>query len=116
LARVKVLVLARPSRDQPPVLYTDSLEALTGEVDIIVETMLGGAHDMPSCCAKRCARDPYVVTAKAVVAAHYDAAPRLVHRVGKAVARAVGGGAPVLEAVARWPATPGSSRSTGRQR
>ena len=105
----KVLVRSPDRRDQP-VLYTDSLaEALTGDVDIIVETM-GGAHEYadPLCDALRAGI--HVVTAnKAVVAAHYDA----LHACATAgnakllYSGAVGGGAPVLEAVARLASDPG---------
>jgi homoserine dehydrogenase len=105
----KVLVRSPDRRDNPS-LYTDSLaEAMTGEVDIVVETM-GGAHEYADALCEALRSGIHVVTAnKAVVAAHYDA---LHANAAKGNAKllysgAVGGGAPVLEAVARLAQDPG---------
>jgi homoserine dehydrogenase len=105
----RVLVRSPDRRDQP-VLYTDSLaEAMAGEVDIVVETM-GGAHEYADALCDALRSGIHVVTAnKAVVAAHYDA---LHANAAKGNAKllysgAVGGGAPVLEAVARLAEEPG---------
>ena len=105
----RVLVRSPDRRDQP-VLYTDSLaEAMTGEVDIVVETM-GGAHEYADALCDALRGGTHVVTAnKAVVAAHYDA----LHACAAAgnakllYSGAVGGGAPVLEAVGRLAKQPG---------
>ena len=105
----KVFVRFPDKRDNPA-LYTDKLEeAMTGEVDIVVETM-GGAHEFADalCDALRCGI--HVVTAnKAVVAAHYDAlhACAAAGDVRLLYSGAVGGGAPVLEAVGRLAKDPG---------
>ena len=105
----KVFVRSPDKRDNPA-LYTDQLaEAMAGEVDIIVETM-GGAHEFADALCDALRSGIHVVTAnKAVVAAHYDA---LHANAAKGKARllysgAVGGGAPVLEAVGRLAEAPG---------
>ena len=105
----RVLVRSPDRRDQPS-LYTDRFEeAMMGEVDIVVETM-GGAHEFADALCAALRSGIHVVTAnKAVVAAHYDA---LHACAAKGDARllysgAVGGGAPVLEAVGRLAKAPG---------
>ena len=105
----KVFVRSPDKRDNPA-LYTDQLtEAMAGEVDIVVETM-GGAHEFADALCDALRSGIHVVTAnKAVVAAHYDA---LHANAAKGNARllysgAVGGGAPVLEAVGRLAEAPG---------
>jgi len=115
LKRPDLFVLNRvfvrsPDRRDNPSLYTDKLEeAMTGEVDIVVETM-GGAHEFADALCDALRSGIHVVTAnKAVVAAHYDA---LHANAAKGNARllysgAVGGGAPVLEAVGRLAKEPG---------
>ena len=105
----KVFVRSPDKRDNPS-LYTDQLaEAMTGEVDIVVETM-GGAHEFADALCDALRSGIHVVTAnKAVVAAHYDA----LHACAAAgnarllYSGAVGGGAPVLEAVGRLAQEPG---------
>ncbi|MEO6248469.1 MAG: homoserine dehydrogenase [Sphingomicrobium sp.] len=99
-----------PDRRDNPALYTDDLSvAMQGEVDIVVETM-GGAHEFADALCDALRSGINVVTAnKAVVAAHYDA---LHANAAKGNAKllysgAVGGGAPVLEAVARLASDPG---------
>ena len=105
----RVLVRSPDRRDQP-VLYTDSLaEAMTGEVDIVVETM-GGAHEYADALCDALRLGIHVVTAnKAVVAAHYDAlhANAAAGNARLLYSGAVGGGAPVLEAVGRLAKQPG---------
>ena len=105
----RVLVRSPDRRDQP-VLYTDSLaEAMTGEVDIVVETM-GGAHEYADALCDALRSGIHVVTAnKAVVAAHYDAlhANAAAGNSKLLYSGAVGGGAPVLEAVGRLATLPG---------
>ncbi len=105
----RVLVRSPDRRDQP-VLYTDSLaEAMTGEVDIVVETM-GGAHEYADALCDALRLGIHVVTAnKAVVAAHYDAlhANAAAGNSKLLYSGAVGGGAPVLEAVGRLAKQPG---------
>ena len=105
----RVLVRSPDRRDQP-VLYTDSLaEAMTGEVDIVVETM-GGAHEYADALCDALRSGIHVVTAnKAVVAAHYDAlhANAAAGNSKLLYSGAVGGGAPVLEAVGRLARLPG---------
>ncbi|HEY1146298.1 MAG TPA: homoserine dehydrogenase [Allosphingosinicella sp.] len=98
-------VLVRdPSRHEEKVRFTvDANEALAGQPDLVVE-LLGGA-DYPAellCSALR--EGAQVVTAnKAAVAKHYDA----LHACAEAgetllaYSGAVGGGAPILETVAR---------------
>ena len=105
----KVFVRSPDRRDNPS-LYTDKLEeAMAGEVDIVVETM-GGAHEFADALCDALRSGIHVVTAnKAVVAAHYDA---LHANAAKGNAKllysgAVGGGAPVLEAVGRLAKEPG---------
>ena len=99
-----------PDRRDNPSLYTDSLEvAMAGEVDIVVETM-GGAHEFADALCDALRSGIHVVTAnKAVVAAHYDALHACAAK-GNAkllYSGAVGGGAPVLEAVGRLAKEPG---------
>jgi len=99
----KVFVRSPDRRDQPS-LYTDRLdEAMAGEVDIVVETM-GGAHEFADALCDALRSGIHVVTAnKAVVAAHYDALHACAAKGNSKLlySGAVGGGAPVLEAVAR---------------
>ena len=105
----RVLVRSPDRRDNPS-LYTDSLaEAMTGEVDIVVETM-GGAHEYADQLCDALRSGIHVVTAnKAVVAAHYDALHANAAKGNSKLlySGAVGGGAPVLEAVARLAKEPG---------
>jgi homoserine dehydrogenase len=105
----KVLVRSPDRRDNPS-LYTDSLaEAMAGEVDIVVETM-GGAHEYADALCDALRSGIHVVTAnKAVVAAHYDALHANAAKGNSKLlySGAVGGGAPVLEAVARLAQDPG---------
>jgi len=105
----RVFVRSPDKRDNPS-LYTDQLsEAMTGEVDIVVETM-GGAHEFADALCDALRSGIHVVTAnKAVVAAHYDAlhANAAKGNVRLLYSGAVGGGAPVLEAVGRLAQEPG---------
>ena len=105
----RVLVRSPDRRDQPS-LYTDRLEeALAGDVDIVVETM-GGAHEFADALCEALRSGIHVVTAnKAVVAAHYDAlhANAAAGNARLLYSGAVGGGAPVLEAVQRLAREPG---------
>ena len=99
-----------PDRRDNPALYTDDLSvAMQGEVDIVVETM-GGAHEFADALCDALRSGVHVVTAnKAVVAAHYDALHACAKKGGAKLlySGAVGGGAPVLEAVARLAQDPG---------
>ncbi|MEO7787040.1 MAG: homoserine dehydrogenase [Sphingomicrobium sp.] len=99
-----------PDRRDNPALYTDDLSvAMQGEVDIVVETM-GGAHEFADALCDALRSGIHVVTAnKAVVAAHYDALHACSGKGGGKLlySGAVGGGAPVLEAVARLAKDPG---------
>jgi len=99
-----------PDRRDNPSLYTDDLSvAMQGDVDIVVETM-GVAHEFADALCDALRSGIHVVTAnKAVVAAHYDALHACARK-GNAkllYSGAVGGGAPVLEAVARLAKEPG---------
>ena len=99
-----------PDRRDNPSLYTDDLSvAMQGDVDIVVETM-GGAHEFADALCDALRSGIHVVTAnKAVVAAHYDALHACAGKGGSKLlySGAVGGGAPVLEAVARLAKDPG---------
>src|SRR5690606_33113570 len=85
-------------------VYTDSLDmALAGEPDLIVEA-LGGADYPAEIMRAALRRGVHVVTAnKAALASHYDALHACAEAgsAGLAYSSAVGGGAPVLEAVER---------------
>jgi homoserine dehydrogenase len=115
LGRPDLFVLNRvfvrsPDRRDNPSLYTDDLSvAMQGEVDIVVETM-GGAHEFADALCDALRSGIHVVTAnKAVVAAHYDALHACEMKGGGKLlySGAVGGGAPVLEAVGRLAKDPG---------
>lgn len=115
LQRPDLFVLNRvfvrsPDRRDNPALYTDDLKvAMAGDVDILVETM-GGANEFADTLCDALRSGIHVVTAnKAVVAAHYDALHACAEKGGAKLlySGAVGGGAPVLEAVGRLAEDPG---------
>lgn len=85
-------------------VYTDDLDdALAGEPDLLVEA-IGGADYPADIMCKALKRGVHVVTAnKAALAGHYDALHACAEagEAGLAYSSAVGGGAPILEAVER---------------
>ena len=96
-------VLVRRAADHGDGFTADPAEALAGEPDIVVELMGGPdfAFDMLTAALRRGAG---VVTAnKALVAQHYDALHAAARSEGAQLvySAAVGGGVPVLEAIAR---------------
>lgn len=104
-----VLVRDLEKHDEPVRFTTDAVEALAGYPDLVIE-LLGGP-DYPAtllCSALRSGAS--VVTAnKATLAKHYDALHASVQVGGGSLAYsgAVGGGAPILETVARLDASGG---------
>jgi homoserine dehydrogenase len=98
-------VLVRdPSRHSEPALFTTSLEeALAGDPDILVE-LVGGVDLARDAMHHALLQGAQVVTAnKAAVARHWDALHAAASRNGGELrfSGAVGGGAPVLEALRR---------------
>jgi homoserine dehydrogenase len=85
-------------------VYTDDLdEALAAEPDLLVEA-IGGADYPADIMCRALKRGVHVVTAnKAALAGHYDALHACAEagEAGLAYSSAVGGGAPILEAVER---------------
>ena len=98
------VLVRNPDKHHEPVRFTaDPAEALANNPDLVVES-LGGADQPASLLCAALRGGAHVVTAnKAAVARHYDALHACAAAGGTTLAysAAVGGGAPVLEAVAR---------------
>ncbi len=102
LFEVGPVLVRNPDRHAEPALFTNSLEeAVAGDPDILVE--LVGGVDLPFKAMRHSLlQGAQVVTAnKAAVARHWDSLHALVARHGGGLrfSGAVGGGAPVLEAL-----------------
>ncbi len=104
LFEVGPVLVRNPDRHAEPALFTDSLEeALARDPDILVE-LIGGVDVAWEAMHHSLLQGAQVVTAnKAAVARHWDSLHACASRHGGALrfSGAVGGGAPVLEALRR---------------
>jgi homoserine dehydrogenase len=104
LFEVGPVLVRNPDLHAEPALFTDSVEeAVAGDPDIVVE-LLGGVDVASQAMHHALMQGAQVVTAnKAAVARHWDSLHASAARHGGAVrfSGAVGGGAPVLEALRR---------------
>ncbi|PSJ36738.1 homoserine dehydrogenase [Allosphingosinicella deserti] len=104
LFEVNPVLVRRPAKYGEPGRYTAQLtEALAGKPDLVVE-LLGGADHPAELMLAALHDGAQVVTAnKAAVAKHYDSLHACAEAGGGAIrySAAVGGGAPILETLAR---------------
>ena len=98
-----VLVRHADKHDEPARFTTDPAEALGGNPDLVVELVGGPDFSADMLCSALRAGASVVTANKAALAKHYDALHACAQAGGSAIAYsgAVGGGAPILEAVAR---------------
>jgi len=104
LFEVGPVLVRNPDRHVENALFTDSVEeSVAGDPDIVIE-LVGGVDLAPKAMHHALQQGAQVVTAnKAAIAKHWDSlhASALRHGGGLRFSGAVGGGAPVLEALRR---------------
>lgn len=98
-----VLVRRPDERTEQARFTSDSAEALAGNPDLVVELMGGADYPAELLCAALRSGASVVTANKVAVAKHYDALHACARAGGSSLAfsGAVGGGAPILELVAR---------------
>lgn len=98
-----VLVRHPEKHDEPVRFTTDAAEALADDPDLVVELLGGPDYPAALLCSALRAGASVVTANKATLAKHYDALHACAQASGASLAYsgAVGGGAPILEAVAR---------------